>query len=69
MGKAMELLLCGDTLTAEQAHDIIQGGYWLRRPEPGTEVIVAYTGALAPEVMPTTRLPTVRPYATFCGTE
>ena len=39
------------TLSPEQTHDIIQGAYWLRRPEPGTEVVIAYTGALAPEAI------------------
>jgi pyruvate dehydrogenase E1 component len=39
------------TLSPEQTHDILQGAYWLRRPEPGTEVIIAYTGALAPEAI------------------
>ena len=33
-------------------HDaIIQGGYWLREPEPGSDLIVAYTGAVAPEAI------------------
>jgi pyruvate dehydrogenase E1 component len=28
---------------------IIDGGYWLRRPEPGTELAIVYAGAVAPE--------------------
>ncbi|MER9616673.1 1-deoxy-D-xylulose-5-phosphate synthase N-terminal domain-containing protein [Mesorhizobium sp. M0207] len=31
--------------------DIIDGGYWLRAPGPNAEVIVAYTGAVAPEAI------------------
>ncbi|MER9067709.1 transketolase [Mesorhizobium sp. M0902] len=31
--------------------DIVDGGYWLRRPGPNAEVIVAYTGAVAPEAI------------------
>ncbi|HSI41255.1 MAG TPA: transketolase [Xanthobacteraceae bacterium] len=30
---------------------IIQGGYWLRRPGPNAELMVAYTGAVAPEAI------------------
>ncbi|MEC9368170.1 MAG: 1-deoxy-D-xylulose-5-phosphate synthase N-terminal domain-containing protein [Pseudomonadota bacterium] len=39
------------TLGAELRDDIIAGGYWLRRPEPGCELIVAYSGAVAPEAI------------------
>src|SRR5262249_42313638 len=31
--------------------DIIEGAYWLKRPGPNCEVIVAYTGVLAPEAI------------------
>ncbi len=31
--------------------DIIKGGYWLRRPEPSTELAIVYIGALAPEAI------------------
>ncbi len=31
--------------------DIINGGYWLRKPGPNAEVIIAYTGAVAPEAI------------------
>jgi pyruvate dehydrogenase E1 component len=30
---------------------IIDGGYWLRRPEPGTLVAIAFAGAVAPEAI------------------
>lgn len=33
------------------AQDVIDGGYWLRRPEPGTRVAIAYTGVVAPEAI------------------
>jgi pyruvate dehydrogenase E1 component len=33
------------------AADIVRGGYWLRRPGPNAQVIVAYQGAVAPEAM------------------
>ena len=39
------------TLSPGQTRDIIDGAYWLRAPEPGTEIIIAYTGALAPEAI------------------
>jgi pyruvate dehydrogenase E1 component len=31
--------------------DIINGGYWIRRPGPNAQVVVAYTGAVAPEAI------------------
>ncbi len=31
--------------------DIIQGGYWLRRPEPGTTLCIVTMGAVAPEAI------------------
>jgi pyruvate dehydrogenase E1 component len=33
------------------AADVIEGGYWMRRPGPNAEVVVAYTGAVAPEAI------------------
>jgi pyruvate dehydrogenase E1 component len=33
------------------AADIVKGGYWLRRPGPNAELVVAYTGVLAPEAL------------------
>ncbi|MBL8579902.1 MAG: transketolase [Mesorhizobium sp.] len=38
-------------ITEELATDIIDGGYWLRRPGPNAEIVVAYTGAVAPEAI------------------
>ncbi|MBD0417503.1 transketolase-like TK C-terminal-containing protein [Oryzicola mucosus] len=38
-------------LTDEKSEDIINGGYWLRRPGPNAEVIIAYTGVVAPEAI------------------
>ena len=33
------------------ADDIIAGAYWMRRPGPNAELVVAYTGAVAPEAI------------------
>ena len=33
------------------AADIVNGAYWLRRPGPNAEIVVAYTGAVAPEAI------------------
>lgn len=33
------------------AHDIVDGAYWLRRPGPNAQVVIAYTGAVAPEAI------------------
>ena len=38
-------------MTRELAAAVIDGGYWLRRPEPGTELAIVYTGAVAPEAI------------------
>ncbi len=38
-------------MTAELKSDIINGGYWLRRPDPGTGLAIIYTGAVAPEAI------------------
>ncbi|MEM8743721.1 MAG: transketolase, partial [Pseudomonadota bacterium] len=38
-------------MTPELEAAIIQGGYWMRAPEPGTNLILAYTGAVAPEAI------------------
>jgi len=38
-------------ITPDLAEDIIDGGYWLRRPGPNAEIVVAYTGAVAPEAI------------------
>lgn len=33
------------------AHDIVDGAYWLRPPGPNAQVVVAYTGVVAPEAI------------------
>lgn len=38
-------------MTAELESDIVNGGYWLRRPGPDARVIVAYQGAVAPQAI------------------
>jgi len=39
------------TITTDLAEDMVDGGYWLRRPGPNAEIVVAYTGAVAPEAI------------------
>jgi pyruvate dehydrogenase E1 component len=39
------------TMTAELAQQIVDGAYWLRKPGPNAQVMVAYTGAVAPEAI------------------
>jgi len=38
-------------ISQELREAIIDGGYWLRRPDPGTELAIVYTGAVAPEAI------------------
>lgn len=38
-------------MTAALQQDIIDGAYWLRAPTPNTEIVIAYTGVLAPEAI------------------
>jgi pyruvate dehydrogenase E1 component len=38
-------------LSADLEQAIIDGGYWMRRPGPNCQVVVAYTGAVAPEAI------------------
>jgi pyruvate dehydrogenase E1 component len=38
-------------LAPAQRDDVVAGGYWLRRPGPNAETVIAYTGAVAPEAM------------------
>ena len=38
-------------MTRELREAVIDGGYWLRRPEPGSELAIVYTGAVAPEAI------------------
>ena len=39
------------TMTPALAEDIVNGAYWMRKPGPNAQVVVAYTGALAPEAI------------------
>lgn len=38
-------------MTAALGDDIIQGAYWMRRPGPNSQLVIAYTGAVAPEAI------------------
>jgi len=38
-------------MTPELRQQIVDGAYWLRKPGPNAQVIVAYTGAVAPEAI------------------
>jgi pyruvate dehydrogenase E1 component len=38
-------------MTEELKQSIVDGAYWLRKPGPNAQVIVAYTGAIAPEAI------------------
>jgi pyruvate dehydrogenase E1 component len=39
------------TMSDDLARDIVDGAYWLRKPGPNAQVVVAYTGAIAPEAI------------------
>jgi len=39
------------SMSPELRQDIIDGGYWHRRPGPNCQIVVAYTGAVAPEAI------------------
>ena len=39
------------TMTPELRQAIVDGAYWLREPGPNCQVVVAYTGAVAPEAI------------------
>jgi pyruvate dehydrogenase E1 component len=39
------------TMSAELEQQIIDGAYWLRKPGPNAQIVVAYTGAIAPEAI------------------
>jgi pyruvate dehydrogenase E1 component len=39
------------TMTSELRQAIVDGAYWLREPGPNCQVVVAYTGAVAPEAI------------------
>jgi len=38
-------------MTPELGSEIVDGAYWLRKPGPNCQVVVAYTGAIAPEAI------------------
>ncbi|HTQ84474.1 MAG TPA: transketolase, partial [Pseudolabrys sp.] len=38
-------------MTDELRQQIVDGAYWMRKPGPNCQVIVAYTGAIAPEAI------------------
>ncbi|MEQ8503647.1 MAG: hypothetical protein RIB84_29895, partial [Sneathiellaceae bacterium] len=38
-------------MSADLARDIVDGAYWMRRPGPNAEAVVAFSGAVAPEAM------------------
>ena len=38
-------------MTLQLRQDIVDGGYWLREPGPNAQVVIAYTGAVAPEAI------------------
>ena len=39
------------TMTPELAQQIVDGAYWLRKPGPNAQVMVAFTGAVAPQAI------------------
>jgi pyruvate dehydrogenase E1 component len=41
-------------MTPDLQREITEGAYWLRKPGPNAEVVVAYTGAVAPEAIQAT---------------
>ncbi|MBX9462866.1 MAG: transketolase [Aquamicrobium sp.] len=41
-------------MTPELQADVINGGYWMRKPGPNAEVIIAYTGVVATEAIEAT---------------
>jgi len=38
-------------MTTALRQDIINGAYWMRKPGPNAQVVVAYTGVMAPEAI------------------
>jgi pyruvate dehydrogenase E1 component len=38
-------------MTPAFAEDVVDGAYWMRKPGPNAQVVVAYTGAMAPEAI------------------
>ncbi|MFX8512229.1 hypothetical protein ABTM04_20175, partial [Acinetobacter baumannii] len=43
-------------MTPELQQGITDGAYWLRKPGPNAELVIAYTGAVAPEAIEATGL-------------
>ena len=43
-------------IDGDLARDMVDGGYWLRRPGPNAQVVIAYSGAVAPEAMEALRM-------------
>ena len=43
-------------MTDDLDRDIANGGYWLRKPGPNCELVIAYTGTVAPEAIEATGL-------------
>ena len=39
------------TIDDDLTHAVVDGAYWLRKPGPNAQVVVAYTGAIAPEAI------------------
>ena len=39
------------TMTGELRQQIVDGAYWMRKPGPNAQVVVAYSGAVAPEAL------------------
>jgi pyruvate dehydrogenase E1 component len=39
------------SMAPDLRREIIDGGYWLRRPEPGADLAIVYAGAVAPEAI------------------
>jgi len=39
------------TMTPDLGQQVVDGAYWLRKPGPNAQVVVAYTGAIAPEAI------------------
>ncbi|WP_112662370.1 transketolase-like TK C-terminal-containing protein [Microvirga flavescens] len=39
------------TMTPDLAEEIVDGAYWMRKPGPNAQVVIAYTGVVAPEAI------------------
>ncbi|NQW00291.1 MAG: transketolase [Rhodospirillales bacterium] len=38
-------------LSADQKSAVLAGGYWIKQPDPGADLAIAYTGVMAPEAL------------------